>query len=332
MARFPDPANPANLLYREWNGGFWILGPERENPDDDGMPTWWENKYPCLDPKVFDGQADPDHDGLSNREEFELGTNPCRPDTDHGGEMDGSEVQNQRNPLWPDDDRVAKLPHIEFRPLDQRVWISWSRPFSYTNMRLWVSTREGELGEGIDMGGKGEYILSRLTNDRPYFLTLQPETEEGLGGYSDQHEVVPKEDPLAPQGAFYIGGPNVTDGGDQTSSTEVVLYVDAVDELSYDGPPSHSVGHAAIPPELISFVIPSGGVQMRFSNDPLTLGAKRWASLAPEVDWTLDCQSGELCTVYGQFRDAAGNESLVLSASIRLGGTRIYLPTVLSNY
>ena len=332
VARFPDPANPANLLFREWNGGFWILGPEHENPDDDDMPSEWELKYPCLDPRRYDGKDDPDKDGLVSREEFERGTNPCRPDTDGGGELDGSEVQNRRDPLWPGDDRVAKLPHISFLPLDRRVWVNWSRPFSYTNMRLWVSTRKGELGQAVDMGGRGEYILSRLANGRPYYLTLQAETGDGQGGYSDQHEVTPKEDPLAPQGAFYIGGPGVSKGGDETSSPEVVLHVDATDVLSYDGPASHSVGHGAIHPELIPFVVPSGNIEMRFSNDPATLGSARWEPLAAEKDWTLDCQTGAECTVYGQFRDGADNESLVLTDHIHLGGTKIYLPLVLSNH
>jgi hypothetical protein len=224
VARFPDPANPANLLYREWNGGFWILGPEEENPDDDGMPTEWERKYPCLDPRVFDSRGDPDQDGLTSGEEFELGTNPCRPDTDQGGEMDGSEVRNQRDPLWPDDDRVVQLPHIELRPLDGRVWINWSRPFSFTNMLVWLSTREGELGQPMEIGNKGEYILSQLTNGQRYYLTLQGQNGDAQGAFSDQHAVVPKEDPLPPQGAFYIGGPNTSQGGDQTSSTNVVLY------------------------------------------------------------------------------------------------------------
>lgn len=71
---------------------------------------------------------------------------------------------------------------------------------------------------------------------------------------------------------------------------------------------------------------------MRFSNDPETLDDKRWQPLAPEVDWTLDCESGEVCTVYGQFRDAADNESLVLSDHIHLEGTKVYLPMVLSNH
>ena len=74
------------------------------------MPSEWENKYPCLDPRRYDGKDDPDKDGLVSREEFERGTNPCRPDTDRGGEMDGSEVHNQRNPLWPDDAAPGQYP------------------------------------------------------------------------------------------------------------------------------------------------------------------------------------------------------------------------------
>ncbi len=51
------------------------------------------------------GDADPDHDGLSNREEKELGTDPHNPDTDGDGLTDGDEVHKYHtNPLKADTD------------------------------------------------------------------------------------------------------------------------------------------------------------------------------------------------------------------------------------
>jgi outer membrane protein OmpA-like peptidoglycan-associated protein len=51
------------------------------------------------------GDSDPDGDGLTNREEKELGTNPKSPDSDGDGLTDGSEVrQHTTNPLREDSD------------------------------------------------------------------------------------------------------------------------------------------------------------------------------------------------------------------------------------
>ena len=72
------------------HGSFQVyeLSREQGNPDDDqdGMPDRWEGLYPCLSAKLNDAKLDPDGDGLTNLEEYQLGTNPCKPDTDHGGE------------------------------------------------------------------------------------------------------------------------------------------------------------------------------------------------------------------------------------------------------
>src|SRR5208283_4861493 len=51
------------------------------------------------------GSSDPDHDGLTNAEEKELGTDPHNPDTDGDGISDGDEVlKYHTNPLKKDTD------------------------------------------------------------------------------------------------------------------------------------------------------------------------------------------------------------------------------------
>ncbi len=51
------------------------------------------------------GDADPDGDGLTNREEKQLGTNPKVADTDGDGLSDGAEIKkHSTNPLLPDSD------------------------------------------------------------------------------------------------------------------------------------------------------------------------------------------------------------------------------------
>jgi hypothetical protein len=292
------------------------------------MPSWWEKRYAdCVDPDRYDGREDADRDGLSNDDEFLNGTNPCRPDTDRGGENDGSEVEGGRNPRWAPDDLVRPLGHIELLPLNQRILVNWTRPLSYTRMLAYVSTTPDELGERVDMGQRGEFTLTGLTNGMPYYLTLQGESDGAQGAYSDPSEVVPKEDPVPPQGAFYIGGPNVTDGGDAAIWRDVTLFVDATDELSYEGPISHSAGHSVVDRQLIPFVVSSDGIEMRFRND-LSDPWTAWEPLADEKAWTLDCRSGELAVVFAQFRDGAENESLVYSSEILCLHKDIYLPVI----
>ncbi len=72
--------------------------------DGDGLPDAYENAHPCLhawDPT--DASLDSDHDGLSNLDEYALGTDPCTADTDGDGHTDGEEFNNGSDPLNPGD-------------------------------------------------------------------------------------------------------------------------------------------------------------------------------------------------------------------------------------
>ncbi|MBW6451751.1 MAG: fibronectin type III domain-containing protein [DPANN group archaeon] len=85
------------------------------DPDGDGLPTGWENHYNqtgnILDPNnndsdnngILDGDEDPDNDGLTNYEEYLLGTNPNNPDSDNDGIPDGWEITYNMNPTDPKD-------------------------------------------------------------------------------------------------------------------------------------------------------------------------------------------------------------------------------------
>ncbi len=56
---------------------------------------------PTPAPAGPDPNADPDHDGLTNLQEQQYGTNPNNPDTDGDGYHDGAEVKAGYNPLGP---------------------------------------------------------------------------------------------------------------------------------------------------------------------------------------------------------------------------------------
>jgi hypothetical protein len=67
--------------------------------DGDAMPDDWELTYGLNPNDSSDASADPDGDGLSNLQEFHLGTNPKCWDTDGDGMSDGWEVAHGLNPL-----------------------------------------------------------------------------------------------------------------------------------------------------------------------------------------------------------------------------------------
>lgn len=57
-------------------------------------PKEWRDKYfpACTDVKICGDDADPDQDGLTNAQEFKLGTDPNNSDSDQDGLADGDEV------------------------------------------------------------------------------------------------------------------------------------------------------------------------------------------------------------------------------------------------
>ena len=67
--------------------------------DHDGLPNTWERTWSRTNPYradtnhngIPDGREDPDHDGLTNRQEYLAGMNPRRADSDGDGIRDGRE-------------------------------------------------------------------------------------------------------------------------------------------------------------------------------------------------------------------------------------------------
>jgi hypothetical protein len=72
--------------------------------DGDGIPDDYELAHGLNPNDPTDALEDPDHDGLTNLQEYQLGTDPHNPDTDGDGLPDGLEVKKGTNPLLYDTD------------------------------------------------------------------------------------------------------------------------------------------------------------------------------------------------------------------------------------
>ena len=86
--------------------------PNKTDTDDDGLTDYEEIYLTDTDPLVYnsfnenlsDSDADSDSDGITNRKEIDIGTNPLNPDTDGDGVSDGEELKIGTDPLKYDTD------------------------------------------------------------------------------------------------------------------------------------------------------------------------------------------------------------------------------------
>ena len=71
---------------------FRVIG--ETDADGDGIEDWWEDEFDFDPEDPADAALDPDSDGLTNLQEFLVGTNPRLPDSDGDGMPDGWELAN----------------------------------------------------------------------------------------------------------------------------------------------------------------------------------------------------------------------------------------------
>lgn len=294
--------SPLNGAYvRIGHADFYMA--QAPDDDSDGLPDTWQDQFPCLDPDD-DGTHDDDHDGLTTREEFNLGTNPCNPDSDGGGEQDGSEVGRGNDPREPDDDEV--------RPSRIIAWPGAARAFIAFPVRDGDTTIDIFRASGSDQPFTHLTTLSRFdeqyhvdltaTNDQEWCYYLVTTGRSGATAISDIRCTTPKADPIAPHAWVEI---------DETSNRANLQYTvqiggnDVAEDVEFHDHEGIDFTHGAVS---------SGVVDMRIANSA-DFSTAVWQPYQSEITWTLE-PVNNIATVYVQLRDAAGNVSATESASI----------------
>ncbi len=187
--------------------------------DGDGMPDSWElaNGFNPFDSSDADGDAD--QDGLSNRQEAALGTDPRNPDTDQDGATDWQEFQEGTDPLDSGDNvpvadagpDQTRNPGVTVKLNGSNSWDPNGDPLSY----LWKQ----ESGPTVVLDGAtnaicrfngtqpGDYVFSLTVSDGKVWSAPDQVTVRIRQGGASQPVADAGRDFLAP-----LSGPAVLDG------------------------------------------------------------------------------------------------------------------------
>ncbi len=162
-------AYAGRLLTHPSDGGAMTTGPYPS------AFTTWASGYPLLDstdPNL--GGEDYDGDGLTNYEEFLLGTDPTSVDTDSDGVPDGDGYSSQLDAL----------------PADGNFTMAAAPVPSYASFQI-------DTGIMLDMGKTGDVLIEHSSDGAPNYFTLWhdglyviPGCTTYLDGYDTSNEFV----------------------------------------------------------------------------------------------------------------------------------------------
>ncbi|HSH05208.1 MAG TPA: choice-of-anchor X domain-containing protein, partial [Anaerolineae bacterium] len=277
--------------------------------DNDGLPNEWERAR-GTQVNVPDGGADPDGDGLSHWAEFQAGLNPFDPDSDDGGEIDGTDGM----PHDPSDDTIRPVWLDAYPGIDQ-IYLQYGVRPEYDSIEVY--RREGITGTWGFLT-RLLTVTGRMTDTTvvvgsAYCYRMVGMTVGGGTAVASQPACATAQmDPLPPVGTVTGAATGVGQG--------VTLTLNAVDNQVVD----HLLINGGYELPLASV---TGVTDMRISNTA-NLEMVGWQPYTNTLSWTVSETLG-IATVYAQFRDGAGNESLVVSGNIYMGCGVTTAPTVL---
>jgi hypothetical protein len=148
---------------------FGTLPNPADDQDDDSLPDSWESAYGLsltdngLEDRAREGEfGDFDLDGLLNRDEYMLGTDPSSADTDRDGLSDGDEIHS-----YLTDPKVSDAisePLVSDLELAQARNIGEGNEWNLTSRGLVPSTFRGEFALDFDLGQAGFHVLEIQTS------------------------------------------------------------------------------------------------------------------------------------------------------------------------
>ncbi|WP_152423273.1 hypothetical protein [Haloterrigena salina] len=147
--------------------------------DGDGLPDQFEVQYPELDQTLTDtnddgtsdAEWDIDDDGLTNREEYEAGTNPQLADRDHDGLDDGRELKVGTDPQNPDTDDDGLLDGEELElGTDPLVADSDGDGVVDGSETIETTVRDEETNVSLTMRGSGNVASAVDITPKPTFF------------------------------------------------------------------------------------------------------------------------------------------------------------------
>lgn len=288
---------------REALGSFSVQ--EGADTNGNGMPDPFEQEN-----QVTQDGGDPDLDGLDNLSEYQLGTDPNHSDTDRGGENDGSEFAKGKNPFNPNDDGIVAPQFLNVAPNVGLNLVTYDVRPEYNRMVLYRATDPNGpwTVQQAELPNTGIYSDTATNGVNYFYRYMAIDAEDERSAVIDTSPATPSQDPFRPEARVVING-----GALETTSTNVTL----------NFTPSNEEG------EFFADI-----TEMKVSNDPLLTDAA-YQPFAQNVPWQLaPTPPGQIAKVYAQFRDAAGNESLITLSGIRVtDGTstlnnQVYLPLV----
>jgi Mg-chelatase subunit ChlD len=322
----------AGAFHREALLAFALIGTHADT-DQDRLPDEWELQFPCVIVGKNDAGADPDHDGLSNYQEYLRGTDPCNPDTDGDGEADGTD----KNPTEPDSGRINP-PWSVVWPGIGRTWLKYVVLPTYQRIEIYRRLISPTLATVVALGpatpGADDVLIGTDEPPTGVFTDTTPVNGQTYCYYAvavgtdGQRSTAlsptcttPKADPVPPH-----GGLNINNGSTSTPGPNVTLNLIAADTI--DPHNDGEYGDSFMTPPTDSA---SGVADMMISNRSDMQGGV-WQTYATTKPWTLNKTMG-LASVFVKYRDVAGNESAVYAATIHVGlGSpglhAVYLPVI----
>ncbi len=148
---------------------FGTLPPPDDDLDDDSLPDSWESVHGLsltdngLEDRAREGEfGDFDLDGLLNRDEFMLGTDPSSADTDGDGLSDGDEIHSFRtDPMLSDSKSELLVCDLD---LEQALNIDKGLGWNLTSRGLVPTAFRGEFALNFDLGQAGFHVIEIQTS------------------------------------------------------------------------------------------------------------------------------------------------------------------------